>query len=1267
MSSNTKKISDILEEREKKCNDITIYEYKRPKKDPYEYEDIESFEKENPFDKDKNCEVLIPENDIITDKYNRYYKDIYTPARCKTANGFWVGSTVNRNNNYEKGNCWKEEEDAECGGLLNNYKLIRKKDYENGNVSRNEIKSARSTCEINPKCYFKRISEFKRDCVSRKRVNFNKSENDVKSKKSSSSKKSNKNLIDLDNIEKSLQEFYNSKNAPPTAALIGKGNRCVDNYVNSKSPTKSKTNEEIANIDKDIINEDIESRMEYINDVLKLEHLYDNISLEEFQVKYYDFFTEYIQYILLNLDPNDKDNYDVFMLYLEPQTSKNFKDFVNEYNKYISVQKKMFTVGYNLQIPKGENKYYYKYVSILYQKYFPKYFDAYDEKNKYVMKTYEIMHKLFIKYLIETSDPYKDEKWLLLYMNDRKLFDDFKLMYGYKYYDYPRYFPEYFNIDIDIYIEKIKKNYYTYGRFFISRTDPLDEKTHFNLGYFINNRDPELIKKFIKEYKEFHAKSANIMDFFSLYNKYFTRFYEHSIDLEYIYYIKNKIYHLDPNYKEDYEELKKYITDPSLMKEFKTNYNLIEKNIDYDNDLLKLHKKYFSDYFHNIEKKYSTVSSYASSSATPVISEPSSSSSLKPSKLPTIPQSIINNICKIIHHKKIDKRGMLIWHSTGSGKTCTATSIMEGFWGTDMDIIYCSKIEALSANPPKNFYECAQSLFPRFANKTISQIEKEFKNIRFLSFAKLANRIANNTINLNNCILIIDEVHNLFRPLPNQKKQHEYLEKLLLDQKKFPKLKVFILTATLGDNPNEIIKLLNIVKNNNVPKIEYEDLSNIDVFKQKIRGLISYFDMSGDISKFPVVIDNEPKFINMSNKQFEAYIEKYNEVKDKKVHTNYDKLAAANSLQKYWMAARKYSNMLYKFEKGTTLDIFSPKLKELLTSVLSYNNEKQYVYSAFYENKGYGGHGILAVALELNKNGYEQLNPSEAKRILENPKESDKKLRYILAITTQLGEDKGKTLSEMVKLYNSPINKNGEYVQLFLASQSFNEGIDLKGVRHIHIFEPLITWASDKQTIGRAARYCSHSDLRLKEWTVNIHRYISNFPEEIVQDEGKLQQLKDLNKEKDALLEQYAEDLKDQQTKFKNGKAKMTKLIKNASKKSPSEVKRLGDILKDEIAEYNSNIETIKKNISGVKDEIKLIKKELKTFDGEKETKGKKKGLKLDPKGVENIDKLIYKQAIDKMKEILTLYQVMQESAVDCLVLNNFHKTTNNTITCTAY
>jgi hypothetical protein len=1290
-SSNTKKINDELQEREQACNNTIIYEYERPSKDPFDYENYDSFKEENPFDQKKNCKVLIPDNeeDLKTDKYNRYYKDIYTNTRCKTANGFWVGSTVNRNNNYEKGNCWKEEEDAQCGALLHNYKLIRKKDYQDGNVSRDEIKSARSKCEVNPKCYFKRISEFKRDCVSRKRLSFsNSNSNSNKRSKSSSKMSSEKLFIDMNNIEKSLDEFYSSNYKPQTSELIGNGNRCVDNYINSKSSSKSKSKssikeeEKIANID--IIDENLESKMDYLNDVIKLEHMYENLSIKEFSDKYYKYFKEYTQFLLLNLDPNDQDNVNTIFLYLDEPTSKSYKNFLYEYNKYISILK-IFANNPKKPLAKEYKKYNFNYISSLYHKYFSVFFDSYNENDKKIVNNYKMMHKMFIRFLIQVFNPNdaNNNKWFLLYINNKDLFKEFKKTYNEGIVNYYEYFSYHFNLEYDTYIETIKKNYYLYCRYIIAKTDPLDEDNHPNLIYFINNRDPKLFQEFLEAYKQFNSKDANPFDYYTLYNTYFTNFYQYTINIDFIYYIKNKIYHLDPNIKSQYDELEKYISNPSLIKEYKINYNLISTNVNYDNDLLKLHKKYFPDYFQDINKKYnlSSSSSFLSSSATPVFSEPSTpSSSLppKPPKLPTVPQSIINNICKVIHHKKIDKRGMLIWHSTGSGKTCTATSIMEGFWGTNMDIIYCSTIPALTSNPATTFYKCASDLFPRFAGKTIQQMEKEFNNVRFLTFAKLANRIKNNTINLNNCIIIIDEVHNLFRPIATQKSQHEYLEKLLLDEKKYPKLKVFILTATLGDNPNEIIKLLNIVKNNSVPKITYDDISNTDVFKEKIRGLISYFDMSSDRSKFPLVIDNEPRYINMSKKQFEEYIQKYKAVKES--HKNYDKLAAENSLQKYWMAARKYSNMLYNFEKNTTLDIFSPKLQELLNSLLSFPNQKQYVYSAFYENKGYGGQGILAVAFELKKRGYEQLTPAEAKKIYDNPTDSDKKPRFILAITTQLPkDDKGKGLSEMTKLYNAEFNKNGEYVNIILASQSFNEGLDLKAVRHIHIFEPLITWASDKQTIGRAARNCSHSDLRLKEWTVNIHRYISNFPEEIAQDQGKLQELKELYKQKNSQLDQYAVDLKEQQEKFKNGKAKMTKLIKD-KKKTKDEIKATGDLLQEELNEYSSNVEEIKKIINGIKDEIKEIKKELKNFDDNEEEevvvkgkgkgKGKNKGVKLDAKGIENIDKFIYSQARDKMKQILELYQAMKESAVDCLVLNKFHNINlkgSDIINCTNY
>lgn len=1312
-SSNNKniisKISNELQEREKKCNDITIYEYDRPKKELYNYEDIETFKKENPFNEEKNCKIFIPyrSDKIKMDKYKRYYKDVYTPARCKDTKGFWVGSTVNRNNNYDKGSCWKEPEDAECGELLTNYKFLRKDEYKN--ISRDEVKKARKQCEVNPKCHFKRINEYKRDCILKSKLNRSIKKSSTKinssSKKSSlsSTNKGTFKKFDINNIEKSLEEFYSSKYAPETAELIGKGNRCVEGYINSKSSTTSyktlNSNEEKIQI-VDVIDPNLDDKIDYVNNLIKLENIDGDLSLDKFIDKYSDYFKEYVQYLIINLDPNDIDNEDEIKSYLNDY--KLFNNYVKEYNNYIKEFKSQYNPGHELKIPKGEHKYYYRNVTIFYNKYFPVYFDTYEDISR---TNLIIVQNLFIRYLILTANPIHENKKLLRkieyqgvinlfsssnssvsvsshgktsdkyflsnYMKDDKKFNEFKrkIMDGIL-FDYSEYFPHYFNEKFDIYLEKIKKKYYIYSRYIISKIDPNDKTYESLLLYFINNHSLDLLNEFRTKYNILNKQHTDIYDYYNIYNKYFEKIFQYEYSLEYIFYIKHKIYILDPNIKEQYEELSKYMKNPSLIKEFKKNYNLIQTNSNYDELLQGLYIRYFPDYFDNIDEKYKSLSSSISlstSTQTPVISSITSisSSQIKPPKLPTVPQSIINNISKLIYENKLNKRGMLIWHSTGSGKTCTATAIMEGFWGTDMDIIYCSKIEALSNNPPHTFYKCATDLFPRFAGKSLTQMEKEFKNIRFLSFAKLANRIANNTIDLNNCILIIDEVHNLFRPLANQKKQHEYLEKLLLNEKKFPNLKVFILTATLGDNPNEIIKLLNIVKNNNVEKITLDDIKNIPVFKEKIRGLISYFDMSNDRSKFPLVRDNEPKYINMSNKQFETYIQKYKEVKD--IHKNYDKLAAANSLNKYWMAARKYSNMLYNFERGLTLHDFSAKLEELILSILTFPDQKQYVYSAFYENRGYGGQGILAISLELKKKGYEQLTPSEAVKIYNNPTDDNKGKRFILAITTQLGIDKGKELSDMIKLYNAPFNKNGEFVNLILASQSYNEGMDLKGVRHIHIFEPLLTWASDKQTIGRAARNCSHSDLRLRDWTVDIHRYISNFPEEVVPDKNKLDELKSLLDTKTTEYEAYARNLKEVKAKIKTINTKITKLNKGKT----SEEQRSIISLNKQLEDGNTLIKELDTVISEYKLEIKSIKKALKDLDSDDDakgkTKGKKKGMKLDATGIENIDKFIYNQAIEKMKDILTLYQAMQESAIDCLILNNFHKNGNKIIECTKY
>jgi hypothetical protein len=494
-------------------------------------------------------------------------------------------------------------------------------------------------------------------------------------------------------------------------------------------------------------------------------------------------------------------------------------------------------------------------------------------------------------------------------------------------------------------------------------------------------------------------------------------------------------------------------------------------------------------------------------------------------------------------------------------------------------------------------------------------------------------------VDLDHTCLIIDEVHNLFRPLPNQAEKHRYVLSHIADPKVHPSMKVVIMTATPGDSVQDIMQLINIVRDPTHPPVtppDVESAEDMKRFKHDIRGLVSFFDMSNDTTKFPTVTDNGVMKYPMSTSHFEKYVEAYKGVKDQ--FKDYDTLAKQNQLAKYWQGARKYSNMLYNFEKGMKLTEFSSKLPALLDNIKKYPAEKQYVYSSFYENRG-SSQGILAISKQLETMGYRQLTVKEAKQYYTKVKSGNdggkskaetkevltkmpsKGKRFILAIQKEIGEEgttsAGRNLNYLIDIYNHPDNKNGDYVHMFLASQGFNEGIDLKGVRHIHFFEPLVTMASDLQTIGRARRYCSHSALdRSKgEWSVQIHRYLSDFPltfKQSVRSQDTIQKQ----------LEQLKEDLAD-------------------LKKKEEEIKTLSR--SQIVSRY------------GRPDYMKIIKSDI--IEKTKELKNAL-GLVIKLKsesGTKMIDDEVHNIALQKMKELVILHQAIKDSAVDCRVLQKFH------------
>jgi hypothetical protein len=637
-------------------------------------------------------------------------------------------------------------------------------------------------------------------------------------------------------------------------------------------------------------------------------------------------------------------------------------------------------------------------------------------------------------------------------------------------------------------------------------------------------------------------------------------------------------------------------------------------------------------------------------------------------------QNAVATVMRVLAHKPGNgNRGLLAWHSTGSGKTCTATAVMDAFWETDRRIVYVSSNEALNSNPPVAFHKCALQFMRRFRDglhgshaQRLEAVGRAFaaRGVTFISFARLAhylllykplkaigNKREEHLNFLNDAVVIIDEVQNIFKPLPNQRGESAALRRFFLTprNRRLTNTKMVILTATPGDTPDDLVRLLNMVRDDDgrppiAAPADTEDAAQMEAFKDRVRGLVSYFDMSGDDTKFPVVTDNHAVRAPMRDGQFRAYLERV----QKETPASFEALLKQGRAGKYREAARKYSNMLYaravagpgarvrgssSSSRGSSgpvpmqvdtpplddaLAEFSAKLPQLLAVLDQYPNDKHYVYSSFYTKHGFGGQGIVAIAKVLEEaRGFEELKP-KSKLLNQEMEDIAPQRRFVLATSKNLAGGAssagaaGKNLRRLLRVFNDPANQDGSRVQVFLASQGYNEGVDLKDVKHVHLFEPLLTLAADRQAVGRAARYCSHASLDRAggEWTVQVHRYYSDAPADLA-----LYQAGPLMAQRDRLQEDAA------------GAGRELEALKG----------------KRGVAEERAELQG---RLKRARAELKAV--EAKIQDAQK--------LSLD--NLVMVDDAIAQEARARGQVLQRLYQAVFESAVDCQLFQDFHNRT---------
>ena len=220
------------------------------------------------------------------------------------------------------------------------------------------------------------------------------------------------------------------------------------------------------------------------------------------------------------------------------------------------------------------------------------------------------------------------------------------------------------------------------------------------------------------------------------------------------------------------------------------------------------------------------------------------------------------------------------------------------------------------------------------------------------------------------------------------------------------------------------------------------------------------------------------------------------------------------------------SNPLWMTVGRNVLGNFSPKFNKILTSIQG-SRGISFVYSRFVES------GAVIFSLILEANGYTPwgrsvplfktgtvlksqgrqcakcklreashpvLDPSREES-RDNHKFSPAYYALLTASNISTVDKEGIALSpnnnRVIAAARDPKNIYGDNIKIIVGSQVAGEGLDLKGIREIHILEGWFHLSKEEQIVGRGIRYCSHNGLLAKERNCTVNLYVNTFPSEL--------------------------------------------------------------------------------------------------------------------------------------------------------------------------
>ena len=193
------------------------------------------------------------------------------------------------------------------------------------------------------------------------------------------------------------------------------------------------------------------------------------------------------------------------------------------------------------------------------------------------------------------------------------------------------------------------------------------------------------------------------------------------------------------------------------------------------------------------------------------------------------------------------------------------------------------------------------------------------------------------------------------------------------------------------------------------------------------------------------------------------------------------------------------------------LEEASPKITQLLNNIknldeLDQKNHgrkfKHFIFSDVKEG-GYGAKILASAFLAFDYNNVVHAkkvpNVKKLKLYIDVPSNSEKNFGLLCSNAIFGSTFNEKIKKELLKTFNErPGNIYGKKLRFIIFDSGFKEGIDLFDVKYVHIFEPSMTIADLKQTVGRATRTCGQKGLDFQPgigWPLYVYNYYLTVPD----------------------------------------------------------------------------------------------------------------------------------------------------------------------------